>query len=61
MLPLMQAVKKVAPKKGQELVALISQKVFMKSSYKSQFLNKSVNVFIIITNMKNELTDLWGH
>ena len=37
---------------------LISQKVFMKSFRKSQFPHKSVNVSLIITNVKNKLTGL---
>ena len=39
---------------------LVSQKVFMKMFCKSQFPHKSVNVSCIITNIKNEFTDLCG-
>ena len=39
---------------------LISQKVFIKSFCKSQFPHKSINLFFIITNIKNELTGLRG-
>ena len=38
--------------------SLISQKVFRKSFCRSQFLHKFVNLSIIITNIRNELTDL---
>jgi len=37
---------------------LISQKVFIKFFCKSQFPHKSVNISFIITNMKNEFTNL---
>ena len=40
---------------------LISRKVFLKLFYKSQFPHKFVNLSFTITNMKNELTDLWGN
>ena len=38
----------------------ISRKVLMKSFCKSQFSYKSVNIFFVITNIKNKLTDLCG-
>jgi len=41
--------------------ALISQKVFIKSFFKSQFPHKSVKLSFIITNMKNKLTNLRGN
>jgi len=40
---------------------LISQKVFIKSFGKSQFPHKSVNLSCIITNIKDQLTDLRGN
>ena len=40
---------------------LISQKVFIKSFYKSQFPQKSVNISSIITYMKDKWTDLCGN
>ena len=39
---------------------LISQKVLIKPSCKSQFPHRSVNLSIIVTNMKNKLSDLCG-
>ena len=39
----------------------ISPKVFTKSLCKSQFPQKSVNLFFIITNIKNKLTNLCGN
>ena len=41
--------------------SLISPKLFMTSFCKSQFPHKSVNLFPIITNTKNKLTDLCGN
>ena len=39
----------------------ISQKLFVKLFCKSQFPDKSVNVFFILTNIKNKLIDLCGN
>jgi len=39
-------------------IDLISQKVFIKSFFKSQFPHKSVNLFFILVTMKDKLTDL---
>ena len=39
---------------------VISPKVFSESFCKSQLPHKSVNLSLIITNMKNKLTDMWG-
>ena len=40
---------------------LISHKVFIKSFCKSQSSHKSVNLSFIVTNIKNELTNLCGN
>ena len=40
---------------------LILQKLFVKSFYKGQLTLKSVNLSVIITNIKNELTDVCGN
>ena len=40
---------------------LISQKVFIKSFCRSQFPHKSVNSFLILVMIKDELTDLCGN
>jgi len=40
---------------------LITQKVFLKSFFKSQLPYKSVNLSFIITNINNKLTDLCGN
>ena len=40
--------------------ALISHEVFLKSFCKRQFPHKSVNQSLIMTNIKNKLTDLCG-
>jgi len=40
---------------------VLSQKVFITWFCTSQFPHKSVNLSSIITNMKNELTDLCGN
>ena len=41
--------------------SITSQKVFMKSFCKSQFPHNSVNLSLIITNIKNNLTDWCGN
>jgi len=48
-------------REGLEWCGFISQKVFIKSFCESQFPHKSVNVSFIITDIKNELTDLCGN
>ena len=45
---------------GSCVAVLISQQVFVKSFCKSQFPNKSVNLFFILVTIKESLTDLWG-
>ena len=39
----------------------MSHKAFSKSFCKSQFPHKFVNVSIIITDISNKFTDLWGN
>ena len=40
---------------------LVSQKVFVKSSCRSRFPHKSVNLFFILAIINKKLTDLWGN
>jgi hypothetical protein len=40
---------------------LISQKAFIKSFCQSQFPHKFVNLFFVLEDTKNELTDLCGN
>ena len=40
---------------------LISQKVLMKSFYKSRFPHKSVNLFSVLVIVKDDLTNLCGN
>jgi len=39
---------------------LIAHKVFLKSFCKSQFPQKSVNLFLMLVIVKNKSTNLWG-
>ena len=47
--------------KEVEKYDFISQTAFRKSFCKSQFPHKSVNLFFIVTDMKNKLTDFCGN
>ena len=46
---------------GSTVVTFISQKVLIKSFWKSQVLHISVNLSFIITNIKNKLTNVCGN
>ena len=39
----------------------LSQKVFVKLFFESQFPHKYVNLSFIVANMKDQLTDLYGN
>ena len=54
----MYALRRASPGPGCGLGILIPHNVFIKSFFTSQFSHKSVNLFFIITNIKNKLTDL---
>ena len=41
-------------------VAVVSQKVLIKSFRRSKFPHKSVNIFFILVIVKDKFTDLWG-
>ena len=45
----------------EEGAAFISHKLFIKSFCKSQFLHKSVNLFLILVIIKDKFTDLFGN
>ena len=48
------------PSRSHTPSALISQKVFLKSFYKSQFPHEPINLFFILLIVEDELTSLWG-
>ena len=47
--------------KGTPRPGLISQKVFIKSFRKSQFPDKSINLFFMLVMMKDKLTNVCGN